>query len=149
MATLRDKPYPNFNFLVDLGTGKTDGPEAGFEEVVLPEMSVDVIEYRNGNDKTNDTRKITGRARYGNAILRRGVCGSLALYQWYNQIRNGEVNVSRNVTIQLLGENRVAVQTWKLIGCKIVKIQWGPLNARGQDVAVESIELSTERMELE
>src|SRR5687768_13527798 len=51
MAILRDRPYTNFNFLVDLGTGTSDGPEAGFEEVLLPEVWVDVIEYRNGNDR--------------------------------------------------------------------------------------------------
>ena len=26
MAVLRDRPYAQFNFLVDLGTGETDGP---------------------------------------------------------------------------------------------------------------------------
>ena len=48
MAVLRDRPYSNFNFLVDLGTGNTDGPEAGFEEVILPEVWLEVVEYRNG-----------------------------------------------------------------------------------------------------
>ena len=33
MATLRDRPYTQFNFLVDLGDGNTDGPSAGFQEV--------------------------------------------------------------------------------------------------------------------
>ena len=31
MAILRDLPYAQFNFLVDLGTGVTDGPRAGFQ----------------------------------------------------------------------------------------------------------------------
>jgi hypothetical protein len=31
MAVLRELPYAQFNFLVDLGTGQTDGPEAGFQ----------------------------------------------------------------------------------------------------------------------
>ena len=33
MATLRERPYVQFNFLVDLGTGNTNGPQAGFQEV--------------------------------------------------------------------------------------------------------------------
>ena len=37
MAILRDKAYCNFNFLVDLGDGNTDGATAGFEEVILPQ----------------------------------------------------------------------------------------------------------------
>jgi len=31
MAVLRNDPYGQFNFLVDLGTGETEGPEAGFQ----------------------------------------------------------------------------------------------------------------------
>ena len=60
MAIPRERPYSNFNFLVDLGNGNTDGPEAGFEEVILPEVWLDVIEYRNGNEKENSVRKLTG-----------------------------------------------------------------------------------------
>jgi hypothetical protein len=41
---------PQFNFLVDLGTGATDGTQAGFQEVGPIAVSVDVIEYRNGNE---------------------------------------------------------------------------------------------------
>ena len=32
MAVLRDRSYAQFNFVVDLGTGLTEGPEAGFQE---------------------------------------------------------------------------------------------------------------------
>ena len=50
MAVLRDRPYVQFNFLVDLGTGNTDGPEAGFQECSNIGMEVTVAEYRNGNE---------------------------------------------------------------------------------------------------
>lgn len=32
MAILRDRPYAQFNFLIDFGTGRADGPHAGFQE---------------------------------------------------------------------------------------------------------------------
>src|SRR5918912_4628546 len=60
VAVPRDTPYGRFNFLVDLGTGNTDGPQAGFQECTEIGMNVDVIEYRNGNDKQNSVRKLTG-----------------------------------------------------------------------------------------
>ena len=44
MAVLRDRPYVQFNFLVDLGTGDTDGPEAGFQECSAIGMEVAVAE---------------------------------------------------------------------------------------------------------
>src|SRR5205085_11935708 len=123
-AVLRDRPYPSFNFLVDLGTGQTDGPEAGFEEVHLPEVWVDVIEYRNGNDKENSVRKITGLDHVGNVILKRGVIGSLNLYQWYNDVRNGNQNALRNVTIHLQSEDHsTIVQTWKLLRARVIGLK--------------------------
>jgi phage tail-like protein len=81
MATLRNLPYTQFNFLVDLGTGQTDGPEAGFQECSAISMSLDVVEYRNGNDKDNSPRKLTGLAKASDVTLKRGVIGSLNLYQ--------------------------------------------------------------------
>jgi hypothetical protein len=30
MAVMRDRPYVQFNFLVDLGDNNTEGPAAGF-----------------------------------------------------------------------------------------------------------------------
>jgi hypothetical protein len=46
MAALRERPYPPFNFLVDLGTGSTDGPQPGFAEVSSIGTEVAVAEYR-------------------------------------------------------------------------------------------------------
>jgi phage tail-like protein len=150
MATLRDEPYCNFNFLVDLGDGNTDGPTAGFEEVMLPEVWLDVLEYRNGNAKENAPRKLTGLEHCGNALLKRGVIGSLKLYQWYDQVRNGDQNALRTVTIHLQNEDHTAVvMTWKLFRARPVRLRWGPLNGKGKEVLVEYLELACERLEME
>jgi phage tail-like protein len=150
MAVVRDRPYGQFNFLVDLGSGATDGHEAGFQECSGIGMTVDVIEYRNGNDKGNETRKLTGLTRVSDVTLKRGIIGSLALYQWINQIRNGDSNAIRNVVIQLQNEDHSAVvMTWKLIRARIIKHTSGPLNAKGTDVAMEEITLAYERLEME
>ena len=52
-------------------------------------MEVAVTEYRNGNDKENAVRKITGLCKATDVTLKRGVIGSLSLYEWLNDIRNG------------------------------------------------------------
>lgn len=150
MAVLRDFPYGQFNFLVDLGTGSTDGPQAGFQECSEIGMAVDVIEYRNGNDKANEVRKLTGLARYSDVTLRRGIIGSLDLYKWLNQIRNGDQGAVRTVTIQLQNEDHTQVaMTWQLQRARIVKHVSGPLNARGTDVAMEELTLAYGRLEQE
>jgi phage tail-like protein len=150
MAVLRDRPYAQFNFVVDLGTGNTDGPEAGFQECSAISMSVDVTEYRNGNEKENNPRKLTGLQRVGDVMLKRGIIGSLNLYQWLDQIRNGDAAAFRTVVISLQNEDHTAtVTTWKLYRARIIKHTSGPLNAKGTDVAMEEITLAYERLELE
>jgi len=150
MATLRERPYVQFNFLVDLGTGNTNGPEAGFQEISGIGMEVTVSEYRAGNHKENSVMKITGLNKSTDVTMKRGVIGSLNLYQWLNDIRNGNQNALRTVTIQLQSEDHSAVvATWKLMRARITKHTSGPLNAKGTDVAMEELVLAYERLEME
>ena len=150
MAVQRDRPYAQFNFRVDLGNGVTEGPQAGFSECSAIEMTVDVIEYRNGNEKENAVRKLTGLARYPNVTLKRGIIGSLDLYNWLDEIRNGDENAFRTVTVQLMSEDHAnVVQEWKLLRARIVKHVSGPFNAKGEDVAMEELTLAYERLQLE
>jgi phage tail-like protein len=150
MATFRDRPYPEFNFLVDLGTGNTDGPQAGFQEVSAIGMDVVVTEYRNGNSKENSVIKITGLNRAADVTLKRGIIGSLDLYSWLDEIRNGDQSALRTVTIQLQNEDHSqVVQTWKLLRARIVRYTGGPFNAKGSDVAIEELVLAYERLEME
>ncbi len=150
MAIRRDRPYTEFNFLVDLGTGDTDGPEAGFQEISGLGQEVAVTEYRNGNSKENAVIKLTGLNRATDITLKRGIIGSLGLYNWLNDIRNGNQNALRTVTIMLQNEDHSAtVQTWKLLRARITKHISGPFNAKGSDVAMEELVLTYERLELE
>ncbi|AFE04880.1 hypothetical protein COCOR_02864 [Corallococcus coralloides DSM 2259] len=150
MAVFRERPYVQFNFLVDLGTGTTDGADAGFQEISNVGMEVTVAEYRNGNEKENSVRKITGLNKATDVTMKRGVIGSLTLYSWLNQLRNGEANALRTVTIQLQNEDHTAVvQTWKLLRARIIKHVSGPFNAKGTDVAIEELTIAYERLEME
>ena len=71
------QPYRDFNFRVEIdGIG-----ESQFSEVSIPEAEITVVEYREGADKSSATRKLPGRVRYGNLVLKRGVTGDLALWE--------------------------------------------------------------------
>lgn len=149
MATYRERPYVQFNFLVNLGDGNTEGPQAGFQEVSTIGMEVTVAEYRNGNERENSVRKITGLNKSQDVTLKRGVIGSLNLYEWLNEIRNGNQNAMRTVTIQLQNEDHTAVvQEWRLLRARIIKYNCGPMNAKGTDVAMEEMVLAYERLEM-
>jgi phage tail-like protein len=150
MAIPRERPYVQFNFLVDLGDGVTEGPQAGFQELSGIGMEVTVSEYRNGNHRENSVLKITGMNKQTDVTAKRGVIGALNLYRWLDQIRNGDQNAMRTVIISLQNEDHTAiVQTWKLLRARIIKHTSGPFNAKGTDVAMEELVLAYERLEME
>lgn len=150
MAVLRERPYVQFNFLVNLGDGVTEGPEAGFQEMSNVGMEVTVAEYRNGNARENSVQKITGLNKATDVTMKRGVIGSLNLYRWLDDIRNGDQSAYRTVTIQLQNEDHTqVVQVWKLLRARIIKHVSGPFNAKGTDVAMEELTLAFERLEME
>ena len=94
--------------------------------------------------------KITGMNKSTDVTMKRGVIGSLTLYNWLNQIRNGDQGAIRNLVVQLQNEDHTSVvQTWKLLRARIIKHTSGPMNAKGTDVAMEELVISYERLEME
>jgi len=150
VAIFREKPYSGVNFVVDLGNGETEGAEAGLTEVVLPEGRVHTFEYRNGNEKTNEGRKLQTITRYGNLVLKRGVIGSLSWYNWWNGARNGDPSATRTIKISLLNEDHSAVVlTWVFRMARPANYMFSPLKALSEEALTESLEVSFERFELE
>jgi phage tail-like protein len=112
MAIPRERPYVQFNFLVNLGDGVTNTPQAGFQEISGIGMEVTITEYRPGNFAFNNVIKTAGLNKATDVTMKRGVIGSLDLYKWLDDVRQGENSGLRNVTIELKSENRTTtVQT--------------------------------------
>jgi phage tail-like protein len=144
VAVQRENPYANFNFVVDLGIGE----DLQFAEVELPAGEIETIEYREGGDRTSAARKLPGRVRYGNVVLRRGISGRLELWEWFKTVRDGQL-LRRDVTITLLDEQRQPVQRWLLRDAWPTKYDPSDLNGKGNEVAIELLELTFESMEVD
>jgi len=151
--TLRERPYGQFRFLVDLGGGAESGDfTAGFQEVTGLGFEVTVAEYRNGNSLESGPMKITGTSKVADVTFKRGVIGDDSLYVWLDQIRNGaQEEALRTVRIDLLPESGdpTPAQTWTLKRARIIKCTGPALNGKGTESAVEEIVLACERMEME
>jgi len=151
MGVPRPRPYAQFNFWVSLGGDGADplAPDAGFQEISALGMEVGIAEYRYGNHKLNNTLKVTGLGKSADVTLKRGVMGSDTVYKWFDAIRNGK-NEMRTVRIELRNEeNSDTVQTWVLNGARVIKFTTGPLNAKSNEIAMEELTLSFERMEVQ
>lgn len=139
----RDDPYQQFNFIVEI-----DGvPRAGFSECTGLTTDTDAIDYREGTDATLNVRKIPGLRKYTNVVLKRGYTKDAGLWAWRKKIINGQTE-RRNASIILLDEARNEVLRWNVREAWISKWDSGPFNAKTSDVAIETIELVHEGLEL-
>src|SRR5437868_2532090 len=135
-------PYSNFNFVVEI-----DGAEiAAFSEVSGLDSENTAIEYREGADATNAPRKLPGIEKYSNVVLKRGVTGSTKLWEWRQEVRDGGSSFppSRTVVIKLLNEQHDRANpamTWTLSSAWPTKLTGPTMNAKGNDFAVEQIDL--------
>lgn len=138
----RRDPYPNSNFLVEI-----DGiAVAGFSEVIAPEASVTVIEYREGNEPLT-VRKLPGLVGHSNMILKRGVAESTELYEWWRSVESGNIQ-RRNMSVILLNQRREEVVRWNIREAWPARYQaFSDLNAKGNDVAIETVEIAHEGIE--
>jgi len=138
----RVDPYKNFNFRVEI-----DGLSvAGFSECTGLETEVLVIEYREGADSA--VRKLPGLAKVGDVTLKRGITQSNELQSWHKNILNG-VPDRKDVAVILMDDERTPVVVWRLRHAFPRKWQGPALRANGNEVAIESLELSCEGLERE
>jgi len=142
-TTSRNDPFKDYSFLVEI-----DGlADAAFSEVSGLSATAEVIEYREGSDKTTSARKLPGRVRHGDVTLERGLTTSRALFDWWMTVVDGNVQ-RRNVAIILLDDARQEVMRWLLRDAWIAKFEVGSLRARGNEVLIESVVLTHEGLEL-
>jgi phage tail-like protein len=144
MAIFKNNPYAGFNFTVTVEGGEP----AAFSTVILPTIEIDVVEYRDGTDRTNQPRQVVGLTKYTNLVLKRGVASSTNLWEWFDQVRQGTLD-RRTIVVTLLNEERNPVVVWKLRRCLPIKYVGPTLSAGESDVAIEEIELAVENLEIE
>jgi phage tail-like protein len=138
-----DRPYMQFNFQVQIN-GEVAG---GFQEISGIGTEVPATEYRHGNDKENNVRKLAGLNKSSDVTLKRGVMGTEYLADWIDGFRKGNGEL-RTVRIDLLNEERAPVMGWVLNSARPSKLTYGAFNAKGNDVAMEEVVLICEKVEL-
>lgn len=151
MAELRDRPYSAFNFLVKLGDASDPASVlAGFQEVSGLSLEITMQEYRAGNYRENSSIKIPGMNKVGDISCKRGLIGATDLFEWIDQVRNGEQDSMRNVVIQLQNEDRTSVvMEWRLTNASPIKYTGPSFNGKGTDVAIEELTIAAERIDMD
>lgn len=143
MARREQDPIGQFNFIVEI-----EGLESSaFLSVSGLSSETEVLLFRSGNDRSAAVRKLPGLQKYGDVTLKRGYIGNNELYQWRQQIVNGNVD-RRSVSIILLNEQHEPVSRFNLFEAWPARWELSTLNAKGTDIAIEELVLAVERIEL-
>jgi phage tail-like protein len=158
MPAKGDYPIPKFHFLVEWASVKPDEKEfrIGFTEVSGLDFETEVIEYREGNSKKYNKGKQPGLTKFSNVTLKRGTFeGDFAFFtEWKKTYYFQEGNKTasqyrRAVTIKLLNELHEPIITWTLQNAWPSKVQSTDLKADANEVAIETMELVHEGLEIQ
>jgi len=141
VAPSRHDPYKAFKFRVEI-----DGlTSAAFSEVSGLDSETAVIEYRTGSEP-NSVRKLPGLTKYPNIVLKRGITRDAELSDWRQRIVEGNID-RRNGSIVLQDDSGADQVRWIFRDGWPCKLQGPHLNAHGNDIAIETLEISHEGLE--
>lgn len=169
MITLWDVLGPSFG---DLDSGSGVGSALGaaastagqfltgsFSECQGLDAQFDIETYDEGGRNFSPHRFVT-RSKYVNLVLKRGITFSPDLWDWGQQIRDGAPNqpmIRKSGMVVLFdrggpgltgaglpGLERVPVAAWTFVNGLPERIKGPTLNARSNEIAIETLEISHE-----
>ena len=145
MAGKREDPLTQFNFVIEIDGVST----AGFSEVSGLTSDTNIIEYRNGSHPVGRVTKLPGLMKDGQVTLKRGYTQKgTELWAWRKKVIDGKTERT-TISITLLDEARQPAMRWKLIECWPSKLEAPGLNGKTSEVAIETLEVAHEGLELE
>ena len=131
----RRDPYAAFNFLVEV-EGVT---VAGFTECSGLVNETEVIDFRLGNEPIT-RRRLPGLVKYNNIILKRGITNSTELWDWRKRVLDGRTQ-RQSGSVVLLDEARKPALRWNFREGWPAKLEGPTLNAKNNEVAIETMEI--------
>ncbi|WP_336518456.1 phage tail protein [Pollutibacter soli] len=142
-GTVPEARKPQFNFIA-----RIDDQDFYFTEISGLGSEHQLIDFRGNEPRfSGDLNSIPGR-KDGTVTLKRGVFKGKK-DDWIKMASRG-LNVRKeDVVISLLNEEGNIVRKWKIYNAFPVKVQSSDLKADGNEVAVETLELSHEGISVE
>ena len=137
----RVDPFKSHLFLVEI-----DGiTQASFSECSGFSSHVEVIEYREGGDP-NTVRKLPGKISYQDITLKRGLTSSSELYDWHMSAVNPPIQ-RKSGSVIVLDDTLAEQVRWNFSNGWISKWDGPSLSGKGNDVAIETMTITCERLQ--
>lgn len=154
-------PLTKMNFVVTVAASSGSTAQAAFSEITGVEATVDVIEFRQGNSESLSPVKVPGLVKHGNVTMRFGYTHGNDFKQWVDKcISSNRAGLERSdVTIELIDTTTnpsptslmvsgPGKNTWILKNAWVTKYTAPDLNAMQSEIAIESVEIAYERLEI-
>jgi phage tail-like protein len=134
-------PYKGFRFRVEIHGIQ----QAGFTECSSVGSHIEVVEYREGGD-TASVHKLPGKVSYPDLTLKWGMTDSRELYELHMKAVRGEMERVSGSVVQLddLGAEKLR---WNFFRAWPSKWDGPAFSAKGNDVSIETLTLTCERIE--
>jgi phage tail-like protein len=129
-------------------TAKVDG---SFQEVSGISVEIPTFELAEGGEN-RFTYKLPQPIKYSPLTLKRGLVSSLsALSEWCQEtfeLGYNQTIMTKNVLVSLLDEEGMPLMAWAFTGAYPTKWSVSNFNAQGNEIVVETLELTYQRFEL-
>lgn len=136
----RVDPYSVFRFMVEIG---------GISYGMFRECSgftSEIAATENPQGGVLETQKLPGRVKYANIVLKWGLTDSRDLYDWHRAAIQGRVERRNGAIVVLDATGRERVR-WNFYQGWPSKWDGPDFNAASDDIAVETLEITHERIE--
>ena len=125
------------------------GSRIGFTEVSGLEVEIEEIAYREGSSPEYHDLKMPGRKKFSDVTLKRGVFTSdNEFFAWLKTQKLNTIE-RRDITISLLNEEHEPVMVWKIKNAWPSKITSTDLKSDDNGVAIETLVLKHEGLEIQ
>jgi len=143
-----DYPVLSYKYEVsfdDAEWGGKEGNAAAFSEVSGLSIEYESVVYEDG---VNGRRQLPGKIALVSLSIKRGIVRQRdALFQWINSSHTADFK-KRNMVIVLKDLEDKPVATWNVMGAFPKKLDAPSFNAGSNEVAIESLDLTADRLSI-
>ena len=145
-----DYPLPVYNYRVEIG-----GDAVAFSEVSGLSISYEISTYKESPTEAGAPGPrmmiVPGQRNPAKITLKKGIVRGASMQQLYGWIKTTTINQveKKDIFIRLCDENGGAVISWKVVNAFPTKLDAPTFDAKSNDAAIESMELSADFVALE
>ena len=145
-----DYPLPVYNYRVEIG-----GDAVAFSEVSGLSIGYETSTYKEsptgGGAPGPRVMIVPGQRNAAKVTLKKGIVRGTSIKQLYGWIKTITINQveKKDIFIRLCDEKGAAVISWKAVNAFPTKLDAPTFDAKSNDAAIESMELSADFISLE